>query len=328
MDFLANMNKGDIVVALGALAAFISVVVVALPFLTKDHKSSRLKQISKAREELSRKQMDDLAKPKGRSLGNRGKKEGAAQIIMKAILTRLKLDDVLSSKKIKAKLAQAGYRSPSAITTYMLSRFASAIAFAAITAFFVFVSWKGFPYPPIMKFVFVGGGMFAGFFLPTMLVSNKAQKRQFEMGRNFPDAMDLLVICVESGLSVEGAFDRVTEELSETAPALAQEFGLTTAELAYLGDRHKAYENFASRTGMPAVKSLATTLQQSEKYGTPVGVALKVLSQEKREERMSAAEQKGAALPAKLTVPMIVFFLPLLFAVVIGPAVIQIVRMD
>ena len=161
-----------------------------------------------------------------------------------------------------------------------------------------------------------------------MVVSNFAQKRQQEMNQAFPDTLDLLVICVESGLGIEAAFDKVTEEIAENSPILAQEFGLTTAELAYLGDRHKAYENFAKRTGLPAAKSLSTTLVQSEKYGTPVGQALKVLSQERRDERMSLAEKKGASLPAKLTVPMIVFFLPVLYEVVIGPAIIQIVRMD
>jgi len=140
----------------------------------------------------------------------------------------------------------------------------------------------------------------------------------------FPDVLDLMVICVEAGLGIEQAFARVSEEIVDSSPVLAQEIGILGAELAYLGDRRKAFENFALRTGLPAAKSLATTLIQSEQYGTPVGVAVQVLAKEKRHDRMSQAEKKAASLPAKLTVPMIIFFLPVLFIVVIGPAVIQI----
>ena len=139
----------------------------------------------------------------------------------------------------------------------------------------------------------------------------------------FPDAIDLLVICVQAGLSIEAAFARVTEEISSTSEALSQEISLTAAELAFLGDRHKAYENFAERTGLEGAKSLGTALSQADKYGTPVGIALKVLAEESRNERMSRAETKAARLPAQLTVPMIMFFLPVLFIVIIGPAVLQ-----
>ena len=168
--------------------------------------------------------------------------------------------------------------------------------------------------------MFSGLGGVVGFFLPKILISNKVQNRQEQMTASFPDALDLLLICVESGLGIEMAFSKVTEEIMENHPILASEIGLTSAELAFLGDRRQAYENFALRTGMDVAKSLSTTLIQSEQYGTPVGTALKVLAQEKRDERMSAAEKKAAALPAKLTVPMIIFFLPVLFIVVIGPA--------
>ncbi|MCH7551164.1 MAG: type II secretion system F family protein, partial [Proteobacteria bacterium] len=149
-------------------------------------------------------------------------------------------------------------------------------------------------------------------------------KRQQEMSDVFPDTLDLMVICVEAGLGVEAAFARVTEEIIDQSPILATELGLLSAELAYLGDRRQSYVNFSNRTGLPAAKALSTALIQSEQYGTPVGVALKVLAQEKRDERMSAAEKKAAALPAKLTVPMIIFFLPVLFIVVIGPAAMQV----
>ena len=168
------------------------------------------------------------------------------------------------------------------------------------------------------------GAMTVGAYLPKIMLANAIQKRQFAVARAFPDALDLMVICVDAGLSVESSLGRVVEELGMTAPELAEEFALTSAELAFLGDRRHAWENLAERTGLPQVKSLSTTLLQSEKYGTPVSQALKVLGQENRETRMSNAEKKAAALPAKLTVPMIVFFLPVLFMVIAGPAAIQV----
>ncbi len=164
-------------------------------------------------------------------------------------------------------------------------------------------------------------------YLPSLLLSNAIQKRQKILRRAFPDTLDLMVICVESGLSIEATFQRVTEEIVESAPPLAEEIALTSAELAFLGDRRLAYDNLAERTGLPGFKSLCTTLLQSERYGTPLAVALRVLSQENRETRMAAAEKKAAMLPAKLTVPMIVFFLPVLFMIIIGPAAIQVSRL-
>jgi tight adherence protein C len=158
------------------------------------------------------------------------------------------------------------------------------------------------------------------------MLTNTITKRQQALSRSFPDALDLMVICVEAGVSIEAAFQRVTEEMVESTPVIAEEIALTSAELAFLGDRRQAYENLAERTGLPAIKSLCTALLQSERYGTPVSVALRVLAQENREARMAAAEKKAAALPAKLTVPMIIFFLPVLFMVIIGPAAIQVSR--
>lgn len=306
-----------------SLAGFISVVAVGLPFIQRDQRSSRLKAVSKARDELSRQQLENLSRT---SSARHQTRQGAHIDLMKGLLARLNLEDVLSSKVLKEQLSQAGFRGQAVLATYVFFHVAAALG-GAILALFIITMWEDFPYPFFAKIIIVILGAVAGFYLPKILVANMAQKRQQQMTSTFPDALDLLVICVESGLGIESAFNRVTEEIAENAPILAQEFGLTTAELAYLGDRSKAYANFAIRTGLPAAKSLSTTLIQSEKYGTPVGVALKILSKEKREERMNIAEKKGAALPALLTVPMIVFFLPLLFMVVIGPAAIQIMQM-
>jgi tight adherence protein C len=148
-------------------------------------------------------------------------------------------------------------------------------------------------------------------------------KRQQSITKAFPDALDLMVICVEAGLSMEAGFHRVADEIQETSPELSEELGLTTAELAFLPDRRAALENLAKRTGLPGMKALTTSLVQAEKYGTPVSVSLRVLSNEQRDDRMNKAERKAGALPAQLTVPMIVFFLPVLFIVLIGPAIIK-----
>ncbi|OEJ68926.1 type II secretion system F family protein [Magnetovibrio blakemorei] len=312
-----------LIVSMAVLAAFITVAALALPFLFTGSTSKRVKMVSNRRKELSRDQMDSFAS-KGSSI--RQRQSQTRDDVMKKILHALKLDEALSSKELKSSLAQAGYRSQSALVMFTFARIAMAIG-TFVIALIVISAWKNFPYPLPVKALMMAAAAAAGFYLPKVFVTNAAQKRQVELNSGFADALDLMVICVEGGLSVEGAFDRVTAEIATKSPALAQEFGLTSAELAYLGNRHKAYMNFAERTGLPAIKSLATTLVQSEKYGTPVGQALKVLSQERREERMSAAEKKGASLPAMLTVPMILFFLPPLFMVVIGPAAIRISSM-
>ena len=311
------------IIILAFVGALLSVAAVALPMVMKQHKGKRMKAVSQSREELSRQQLDHLNK--GSNL--RQKRQTSSNVeLMKKILEFLKLDEKLSSRNLKMSLFQAGYRGQSALVMFLFAQ-AAGIIVGPVVTFLVIASFEDFPYPFSVELGLMAVGSVVGFYLPKMIVTNAAQKRQIEINSGFADALDLMVICVEGGLSIENAFEKVTEEIAADSPMLAQEFGLTSAELAYLGDRHKAYLNFADRTGLPAIKSLSTTLIQSEKYGTPVGQALKVLSGERRQDRMNLAEQKGAALPAKLTVPMIVFFLPPLFLVVIGPAIIQVLDM-
>lgn len=318
-----NIDAPTLVVWLAALGAFASIVAVGLPLLSRDSRGSRMKMVSAKRRELGLRQVQENT-PQVTTLRDSVKESRTA--LMKSILGKLNLTELLSADKLKEQLAQAGFRGQSAAVGFVFSRVVGGVVGVSLMLFLLSV-WKDFPYPFIGKIIItVVGGLF-GFFLPKILVSNMAQKRQTEMTAAFPDAMDLMVICVEAGLSIENTFDRLTEEIAESSPVLAEEIGLASAELAYLNDRRQAYENFAMRTALPAVKSLTTTLAQSESYGTPVAVALKVLSNEKRAERMSIAEKKAAALPAQLTVPMIVFFLPVLFMVVIGPAVIQIINL-
>ncbi|NQV84533.1 MAG: type II secretion system F family protein [Rhodospirillales bacterium] len=296
-----------------------SVLFFGMSLVKGGKRAKRIKAVvSQHRGDLSRKQTDGLNRPSA----IRQQKEKAHVRLVNKLLGAINLQDMLSSKEIGFELAQAGLRGRGVIPAYVSTRVLMAIG-AAIGTMVVLGLAKEFPYPEFVKFIFAGGGGVVGFFLPKVLLKNTIAKRQKDMTRAFPDCLDLLTICVESGLGIEAAFARVTEEIAEASPTLAQEFGLLTAELAYLSERRIAYQNFTNRTGLPTAKALSTALIQSEQYGTPVGIAIKVLSQEKRDERMSAAERKAAALPAKLTVPMIIFFLPVLFVVVIGPAAMQ-----
>jgi len=241
---------------------------------------------------------------------------------MRAVIDRLKLQDLLEAKALKAQLAQAGWRGQAAPLTFIFARVALPVI---LLAFGLIYATTLFDEQPLMvRAMILAVAMGAGGLLPNIWLTNAVQKRQKALSRAFPDALDLVVICVDAGLSVEMALGRVTDELMLSAPEMAEEIGLTAAELAFLSDRRQAWENFAERSGLPQVKSLATAMVQSEKYGTPVAQALKVISQENRESRMAAAEKKAATLPAKLTVPMIVFFLPVLFVIIAGPAAIQV----
>ncbi|MES1156088.1 MAG: type II secretion system F family protein, partial [Pseudorhodoplanes sp.] len=199
------------------------------------------------------------------------------------------------------------------------------VAFVAAVFYLFFIIEVDQPF--MLKF---GGCLFAAFIgmqVPYFFLKNQISKRQLSIRRAFPDALDLLLICVESGMSVEAAFRKVSEEIGTQSIALAEELTLTTAELSYLPDRKQAYDNLAQRTNLEGVRSVCVALQQAERYGTPLGQTLRVLSQENRDMRMSEAEKKAAALPPKLTVPMILFFLPVLFIVILGPAAIRIMSM-
>jgi tight adherence protein C len=160
-----------------------------------------------------------------------------------------------------------------------------------------------------------------------LFIKNKISRRQLSIRRAFPDALDLLLICVESGMSIEAGFRKVSAEIGTQSIPLAEELTLTTAELSYLQDRRQAYENLAKRTNLEGVRSVCMALQQAERYGTPMATTLRVMAQENRDMRMSEAEKKAAALPPKLTVPMILFFLPVLFVVILGPAAIRVLAL-
>ena len=301
-----------LIMALGACAA---IGALGLTLAQRDYTSARLKMITDRRRTLAVEAVDAL-RPKGRVLPLQRRWSN-----VQAIVKRLKLLRAGTLDQLKREMAHAGWRDPSAP-----SLFIAAICTLPLLSGGFGVMWAntpGFADSGILRVLMPLGMCGLGVMLPRLYLVNAVNKRRLALTRAFPDALDLVVICVEAGLSAEGAFNRVTEEMMASAPVIAEEFGLLAAELAFLPDRRKPLENLAERTGLATIRSLSTTLIQSEKYGTPVALGLRVLAQENREARRSAAEKKAASLPAKLTVPMIVFFLPVLFAVIGGPAMMR-----
>jgi tight adherence protein C len=242
---------------------------------------------------------------------------------MKAVVERFNLTKWLAQEEVREKLMQAGYRGQAPYITYLFFRLVMPFVALPLAAFYLFlvIEWEQ---PLMIKLSVCVFAAYIGMQLPYLFLKNQIQKRQLSIRRAFPDALDLLLICVESGMSIEAAFRRVSEEVGPQSIALAEELTLTTAELSYLQDRRQAYENLAKRTGLEGVKAVCLALQQAERYGTALAQTLRVLAQENRDMRMTEAEKKAAALPPKLTVPMIVFFLPVLFIVILGPAAIRV----
>jgi tight adherence protein C len=241
----------------------------------------------------------------------------------KEIVDRFNLARQAEDGQMVKMLRQAGYRGQNPVFVFLTLRLIMPIVMFAIAVLYVFVILQ-LEQPFMLKLAICLVVAYVGYYGPTIYVRNQITKRQKSVRRAWPDALDLLLICVESGMGIEGAFRKVSEEIGSQSIPLAEELSLTTAELSYLQDRRKAYENLSERTGLEGVRAVVTALIQAEKYGTPIGTALRVLAQENRDIRMQEAEKKAAALPPKLTVPMILFFLPVLFAVIITPAAIQV----
>jgi tight adherence protein C len=233
----------------------------------------------------------------------------------------------VAQENARQKLLMAGYRGQAPYITFLFFRMVTPLIFLVATALYVFLVAK-MDQPTAMKIAICIAATFLGMQAPMLFLTNAISKRQLSIKRAFPDALDLLLICVESGMSIEVAFRKVSVEIGTQSIPLAEEFTLTTAELSYLQDRKVAYENLAKRTGLEGVKSVCLALQQSERYGTPLGQSLRVMAQENRDMRMNEAEKKAAALPPKLTVPMILFFLPVLFVVILGPTGIRVAAMQ
>ncbi|HEX4198639.1 MAG TPA: type II secretion system F family protein [Caulobacteraceae bacterium] len=315
--FLVDPN--NLLVGFVAIISFATFVTLASPLMTRSTLESRLNSVANRREELRRRSREALAADKSHSGSLRHVDEGT----VKTIVDRLQLSRLLEDPKVADKLAQAGYRGPRPISTFYFFRLITPFAFAAILAFYLYVI-DSFHLPVMSRLCICVVGLTAGYYAPNLYISNVADKRRASIVAGFPDALDLLLICVESGMSIEAALQKVSQEVGAASIELAEELSLLVAELSYLPDRRMAYEGLAKRTNHPGVKSVAMAMTQAERYGTPLGTALRVMAKENRELRLAAAEKKAAALPAKLTVPMIVFFLPVLFIVVLGPSIIRV----
>jgi tight adherence protein C len=301
-----------------AIAAAATAVTVAMPFLEGDSLGKRMRAVGAERDKIRARERERLAKSQQKiSLRQ------APKAYMKGIVDRFKLGDWLGTETAKNQLLMAGFRGQQAEIAFLFFRLVTPIAFLISALAYVFVLNP--PDQPVMVRLGIAiAAAYAGIKAPELFLTNTIKKRQLAIRRTWPDALDLLLICVESGMSIESAFRRVSVEIGSQCVPLAEELALTTAELSYLAERRTAYENLGARTGLETVKSVATALIQAERYGTPLAQALRVLSQESRDMRMNEAEKKAAALPPKLTVPMIVFFLPVLFVVLMTPAVIQV----
>jgi tight adherence protein C len=308
------------VTAIAAVAAFATIVTIGLPLIERNALGSRMKAVSERREELRARHHAAL-KDKGAKRSLRSEPVN----FMKRTVDQLKLSNILESPDLRDKLARAGLRGQAPVVTFLFFRFVMPFLVFGAALFYLFVM-TNFHWTGMMKVIAAFAAAAFGFYLPDVFVSNKIQRRQTSIMQAFPDALDLLLICVESGMSIEAAFTRVASEIGTQSVELAEEFGLTTAELSYLPERRVAFENLAKRCGHSGVKAVSAALNQAEKYGTPLGQALRVTAQENREIRMQEAERKAAALPAKLTVPMIVFFLPCLFVVILGPAIMKVMH--
>src|SRR3989344_6449156 len=279
----------------------------------------RMKAVAVRREELKRRSRQAIAAQASGPQGLRHTDEG----FKKRVVEQLNLTKLLEDPKVADKMAQAGYRGPRPLTTFYFFRFSMPFVFLAITAFYLFI-FNDFGLPFMTRVTAVMAAAVAGFYAPNIFLANRIAKRRTSIMQAFPDALDLLLICVEAGMSIEAAIQKVGQEIGGSSIDLAEELTLLSAELGYLPDPRLASQGVAKRTHHPGVKSVATAMTQAETYGTPLGAALRTMAKENRDLRLSAAEKKAAALPAKLTVPMILFFLPVLFIVILTPAIISI----
>lgn len=311
------MSPESVALFTNAGAILISVLVMAtiwitvIPMLEGDKKKKRMESVATAREGMRKDRMTNLQNEARLRADNQG--------VAKNLVDKFSLEKLLEASDLKDKMAQAGLRGQKPIYAFYMARLIAPLALGFI-GLILFVVLNLPEWDLLRRVALTIGMMLFGYYLPGIYVKNVAGKRLASIVPVFPDALDLLLICVESGMSVELAFAKVSEEMGDASVELAEEFSLTTAELSYLTSRRLAYENLARRNNHPGIRAVATALVQAERYGTPLGDTLRTMANENRQMRVMAAEKKAAALPAKLTVPMILFFLPVLFIVILTPA--------
>jgi tight adherence protein C len=303
---------------LTAIAVAATIITIAMPLLAGDTLSKRMNAVAIERDKIRQRERERMARSEKVSLRTSPKQ------YMQTVVEQFNLTKWVGQEEAREKLIQAGYRGQGPYVAFLFFRMVVPVAMLLVTAFYTFIVLK-LDQPLPIKIGICLAATYVGMQVPNFFLKNKIQKRNQSINRAFPDALDLLLICVESGMSAEMAFRRVSQEIGTQSIALAEELMLLTAELSYLPDRRQAYENLARRVDLESVRSVCLALQQAERYGTPLATSLRVLAQENRDMRMSEAEKKAAGLPPKLTVPMILFFLPVLFVVILGPAIIKIV---
>ena len=322
LDFLIeSLNVKTMAMVSAAIAAIATVLTFAMPMLVGDSLGKRMKAVAVEREKIRARERERMAQVQQKVNLRPSTKQS-----IQAIVDRFNLKKWVGQEEARLKLVQAGYRGQAPYITYLFFRMVTPAASALFAAVYLFVVLD-FQQPAMVKLGMCIAAAYIGMHAPLMFLKNRIARRQLSIRRAFPDTLDLLLICVESGMSIETAFKKVSDEVGSQSVALAEELTLTTAELSYLPDRRQAYENLAKRTDLDGVKSVCMALQQAERYGTPLANMLRVMAQENRDMRMAEAEKKAAGLPPKLTVPMILFFLPVLFIVILGPAAIKIMAL-
>jgi tight adherence protein C len=321
LDLLVDsINVRTLTMVSAAIAAIATVLTLAMPLIFADQLDKRMKAVAIEREKIRQRERERLAQTQQKVHLRPSPKQS-----IQTIVDRFNLKKWVGQEEARLKLIQAGYRGQAPYVTYLFLRMVTPVVSALLAAIYVFFVLD-LHQPTAVKLGICIAAAYVGMHLPLMLLKNMIQRRQLSIRRAFPDTLDLLLICVESGMSIEAAFRKVSEEVGTQSVALAEELTLTNAELSYLPDRRQAYENLAKRTDLDGVKSVCMALQQAERYGTPLANMLRVMAQENRDMRMAEAEKKAAALPPKLTVPMILFFLPVLFIVILGPAAIKVMH--
>ena len=302
------------IVAMAALTALANAYLVYRVMLGRDPLGPRLKAMKQRRETLRA----DLSAPRRRAPRDR------SMGFMKDVVGRLNLLKTREAKKASDRLLQAGYRSPDAVTVYFFLKLALPFAFGASALIAIYIV-KLVELEGMLRMLVCMGAVVIGAYGPELYLKNAISKRKARLQKGLPDALDLLVICAEAGQSLDGALTRVARELGHSFPDISDELALTAMELGLLPERREALDNLNRRTDLPGIRGVVNTLLQTEKYGTPLAQSLRVLSGEFRNERMMKAEEKAARLPATMTVPMIIFILPPLFVVLIGPAVVRVI---
>jgi tight adherence protein C len=324
MNFVELLTQREFLISvLAAISAAAVVFTFGSSFIVKSEMKDRIKRVALEREKM---RAEEMARLRGGAAvaDSRGIRRSAeTKTYMKNVVERFDLKKAFQDDATVDKLAMAGYRGTGHLTTFLFMRFATPVGVFVAAALYLILVSPG-DRPLYLNLVYAIGAGLVSSFLPAILLKNTTTKRQFSIKRAWPDCLDLMLLCVESGMSMEHAFKRVAKEIGQQSAELAEELTLTTAELAFLEDRGRAYENLGRRTGLDGVKSVMTALIQADRYGTSVGQALRVMAEEGRESRMMDAEKKAASLPPKMTVPLILFFLPVLFIVIIAPAMIKV----